>query len=95
MQTKKISQTTIDIQVRFFQAIDVLIQQKKLKGLKTFCGIYGLEKAKYTKLKNAMLPPKKESVYKLIEIDALTYLVKDFKVSADWLLTGRGDKMFK
>ena len=36
----------------------------------------------------------KECPYKLIDIDALAYLVKDFGVSSDWLLLGRG-KMFK
>lgn len=28
--------------------------------------------------------------YKVIDIDALSYIVQDYKVSADWLLTWRG-----
>jgi hypothetical protein len=94
MEVKKISQTTIDIQVRFFQAINMLIAQKKLRGMKTFCGNYDFSKAKYTNLKNAMLPPHRESKYKLIDIEALHHIVKDYGVSAEWLLTGSGG-MFK
>ena len=38
--------------------------------------------------------PMDERLYKVIDIDALSSICKDFGVSADWLLTGRG-KMLK
>jgi len=38
-----------------------------------------------------MKEPEKISRYKFIDIQALYYLVKDYKISAHWLLTGEGD----
>lgn len=93
MKAKQLSPQTIAIQERFFHAINTLIESGKLAGMKTFCGDYGLHKAKYTRLRNAMLSHR-ETDYRLIDLDGLHFLVKEYKVSADWLLTGRG-KMFK
>lgn len=94
MEVKKISDQTTAIQERFFRAINALIESGKLAGMKTFCGEYGLHKAKYTNLRNAILAPKRETKYRLIDIEALHYLVKDYNVNANWLLTGRGS-MFR
>jgi hypothetical protein len=75
------------IQSRFFKALNTLIRQEKIHTLNSFCLKYGLHKSKYYELRDG-------GHYKFIDIDALNYLVKDYGVSADWLITGKG-KMFR
>lgn len=91
---KSINPRAIAIQERFFQALDILIESKELPGLKTFCTDNNLNRTKYSRIKNALGKPIEESTYKMIDIDALAAICKDFGVSAEWLLLGRG-KMLK
>lgn len=91
---KSINPRAIAIQERFFQALDFLIDSKKLSGLKTFCTDNNLNRTKYSRIKNALGKPIEESTYKMIDIDALAAICKDFGVSPEWLLLGRG-KMLK
>lgn len=91
MEAKKVRPTAHDIQMRFFEAVDMLIESKRLKGLKTFCETYGLHRAKYSNIRTHIKDEtKKGTGYKLIDIDALSYLVVEYNVSADWLLRGHG-----
>lgn len=71
----------LEITVRFFEAIDMIIAQKRMRGLQTFTSKYGLNHRNFCKTKNNILRIKQEW---------LTYLVRDFDVSARWLLTGKG-----
>lgn len=91
---KSINPHAIAIQERFFQALDILIESKELPGLKTFCTDNNLNRTKYSRIKNALGKPIEESTYKMIDIDALAAICKDFGVSPEWLLLGRG-KMLK
>lgn len=90
MQAKTVRPQVLAIQSRFFEAIEMLIQSGKIKGLQTFCTEYGLHRPKYSNLRNHPEEPKPNTGYKFIDLDALHYLVADFGVSADWLLTGKG-----
>lgn len=94
MDQKIIRPQVHDIQKRFFQALDTLIQGGRIRGLKTFCNQYGLHRPKYsnirTGIRNEGKVDNRDSGYKLIDIDAMAYLVSDYGVSADWLLLGRG-----
>jgi excisionase family DNA binding protein len=93
MRKKPLSKTTCDIQARFFEAIDMLIAQMQISSLDFFCYKYGLLKPKYYQIKSGK--NQNDSRYAIhIDIDALTYLVCDYDVSAEWLLTGEGG-MFK
>jgi transcriptional regulator with XRE-family HTH domain len=87
MNCKTISTTTQEIQDRFFEAMNELIAQEKI-SMRYFCRKYDLNRIKYLRLKAG------NRGYKVIDIDALTYLSKDYNVSAEWLLTGDGN-MFK
>lgn len=94
MEVKPVRPQAKAIQERFFEAIDALIEKGEIAGLKTFCNQYNLHRPKYSNIRTQMKDPDRGIGYKFIDIDALAYLVKDYKVSSDWLLLGRG-KMFK
>ncbi len=90
MEAKTIRPKVHEIQKRFFEAIDILIESKKITGLLPFCKEYNLHRPKYSNIRSLVKENKPGTGYKLIDIDALAYLVDDYKISADWLLTGRG-----
>lgn len=71
------------IHSRFFQAIDELVMAKKMRGKNSFATKYDLNKGNFYKLRTN---PSAE-----FQLCYLTYLVEDFGVSANWLLTGKGD----
>lgn len=77
-------QECLDITRRFFEALDMIKEQKRIRGLQTFTREYG---ENYWNVHTA----KKEGLR--IKQEWLTYLVRDYDVSAKWLLTGRG-RMF-
>lgn len=91
---KSINPKAIEIQRRFFSALEFVIASKQLKGLKTFCENHDLNRTKYSRIKNDLEKPLDEMTYKMIDIDALAGICTDFGVSAEWLLLGRG-KMLK
>jgi hypothetical protein len=94
MKSKELSRDAEEIQRRFFEALNMLISQGRLDGLQTFCRQYGLNRPKYSNLRMSLTAGHSAAPYKYIDIEALAYLVKDYGVSADWLLTGAGG-MFK
>ncbi len=89
MKIKKIAQETIDIQDRFFMTIDKLIEMNKISGLQPFCAKYGLNPKKYSSIRSQIRGQEGNHLYKIIDIQALAYLARDYKVSAKWLLTGK------
>lgn len=90
MEARVVTNVTQAVQSRFFIAIDMLISQGALPGLQTFCTDYDLHKAKYSNLRTAMRNPEHGTKYKFIDIDAMVYLARDYKISCEWLLLGRG-----
>lgn len=91
---KSINPRAIAIQERFFEALDFLVASKGLSGLKTFCDDNKLNRTKYSRIKNDLGKPIEEMTYKMIDIDALAAICKDYGVSPEWLLLGQG-KMLK
>lgn len=91
MESKIVRQDAFEIQARFFEALSVLIESKMISGLSAFCKTYNLHRPKYSNIRTSIKDKAKPGTgYKFIDIDAPAYLVKDFGISADWLLTGRG-----
>lgn len=91
---KSINPRAIEIQRRFFEALEMAISLERINGLKGFCDEHKLNRTKYSRIKDGMDKLLDEMKYKMIDIDALTAICKDFGVSAEWLLLGRG-KMLK
>lgn len=79
----KISEHGILITKRFFFVIDLLKQQKKIRGLHTFTQKYCINYWNMTTVK-------KEPNTHILKPEWLSYLVNDYGVSAHYLLTGVG-----
>lgn len=93
MEARPVRPLAKDIQKRFFEALNQLMENGTIKRLKHFTGEYGLHEAKYVELRAVYLKGG-VSKYNFIDIDAPGYLVRDYGVSGDWLLTGKGN-MFR
>lgn len=78
---------SIQIINRFYQAIGELVAMKRIRGKKTFADLYGINHGNFARVSTN---PQSD----MFQISWLSYIVKDFNVSPEWLLTGRG-KMFK
>lgn len=79
MQTKD-SQKIIR---RFFQALQYLKDQRIIRGKQTFTRQFGINRWN-------MNTVEKEPSRDMFQTAWLSYLVTEYGVSAEWLLTGRG-----
>lgn len=86
---KCVNPKAIEIQRRFFEALEMAIEAGKITGIQGFCKDHNFNRPKYSRLRN-----NEDGQYKAIDIDALAAICTDFGVSAEWLLLGRG-KMLK
>lgn len=82
-----ISPEGVSITKRFFEAIDMLKAQKKIRGLQTFTKIYKINRGNMNMVK---WNPDKS----VLKPEWMVYLVRDFGVSSEWLILGKGG-MFK
>lgn len=77
------NQMTLDVMQRFFQALDSLIEDKTIRGLQTYCRLYGIDK-------RHLYAQKKDIGRGYFEVYWLMPLIQEYKVSSDWLLFGKG-----
>lgn len=75
------------IVIRFYIAINELINRKELRGVQTFTKKYDIDRRAFKRIE---ANPQMKS----FDCGWLNYLVKDFNVNPEWILTGRG-AMFK
>lgn len=68
---------------RFFEALHTLIASKAIRGKQTFTREYGINRWNLNTLEG-------DHSRDIFQPAWLTYLVRDFGVSATWLLTGVG-----
>ena len=69
---------------RFYEAIARLKDDKKIRGLKTFSHRYGIND------RNIWLQ-RREPERNIFQPAWLSYMVRDYAVSATWLLLGEGE----
>jgi hypothetical protein len=69
---------------RFFQALQYLKEQKIIRGVQTFTREHDINRRNLYLLQ-------KDHTRDIFQVAWLTYLIRDYNVSAIWLLTGRGD----
>lgn len=81
-----ISDTTLRINERFFEAVDLLKRKRTLGGLSAFAKRYHVVLGNLYTIKTQQSGA--------IKAEYLHYLVRDYGISAEWLLTGEGD-MFR
>lgn len=91
MESKTIRKKAQDIQDRFFEALDLLIESGEISSLAAFCKEHDLHRAKYSNLRTFSKDKDKPGTgYKFIDIDALAYLCENHNISSDWILSGKG-----
>lgn len=87
-RTRVYKQDTLDIQKRYFDVMQELIDAKRLPGgLAGFCDTYGFDRRHW-------YAQKADNGKGYFEVAWLIPLIKYFHVSANWLLLGTG-KRFK
>lgn len=82
-----ISKEGIEVTKRFFEAIDILKAQKRMRGLLTFTKAHSINYWNINTVRN-------QPDVSVLKPEWITYLVLDYGISAEWVLTGRGG-MFK
>lgn len=83
----KISNDGQKITKRFFEAMDALKESGHIRGIQTFTTTYDINRWNLYTVKNN---PERS----VLKPEWIYLLVKDFGVSADWIITGRGE-MFR
>lgn len=68
---------------RFFDALQILIENKVIRGKQTFATRYGINRRNMYSLE-------KEPGRDIFQVAWLEYLANDYMVSPVWLLTGKG-----
>ena len=82
-----VSPEGIAIAKRFFEAIDMLKAQKVIRGLQTFTNAYNINRWN-------MNTVKAQPEVRVLKPEWIVYLVRDYGVSAEWILLGK-EPMFK
>lgn len=78
-----ISREGVLVTKRFFEAIDMLKAQKKIRGLQTFTNRYDINRWNLVTVRT-------QPEVSVLKPEWIVYLVRDYGISADWILLGRG-----
>jgi hypothetical protein len=71
---------------RFFEALFDLKERKVIRGKQTFTRRYGINNRNFWLLEQ-------DKSRDILQLAWISYLVRDFDVSAEWIMTGQG-KMY-
>lgn len=78
-----ISSEGVAVTKRFFEAIDMLKAQKRMRGLLTFTKAHDIN---YWNINTVKAQPE----VSVLKPEWIVYLVSDYGISADWILLGKG-----
>lgn len=80
--------TTVSKQImeRFYSALDAIIESKKIRGVNTYCRLYEIDRRNF-------IAQRKDLDRGWFQVSWLQPMVREYGVSARWLLTGFG-RMF-
>ena len=76
------TEQSTQIMQRFFTALEIIIANKMIRGTQTYCRLYGIER------RNLILQ-RKDLTRGHFQASWLVPMVKNYGISADWLLTGK------
>lgn len=69
---------------RFYSALDAIIARKDIRGVSTYCRLYGIDRRN-------LIAQRKDLNRGWFQVSWLQPMVKEYGVNAKWLLTGIGD----
>lgn len=75
------------IMTRFYTALDAIIARKDIRGVQTYCRLYGIDRRNF-------VAQRKDLDRSIFELSWMQPMIKQYSVNAEWLLTGYGE-MFK
>lgn len=80
---------TINKQImeRFYSALDAIIESKKIRGVQTYCRLYDIDRRNF-------IAQRKDPERGWFQLYWLYPMVREYGVSARWLITGYG-RMFE
>lgn len=81
------TQVSKQIMQRFYDALDAIIAMKKIRGVNTYCRLNEIDRRNF-------LAQKKDLDRGWFQVSWIQPMVREYGVSARWLLTGFG-KMFE
>ena len=84
MPSTEIPKAAIDINARFFQAVDYLVETRKIRGLKTLATLWDVSRFSLTWAKNH--PEEKR-----LKLEYIYYIARDYNISLNWLFFGKGE----
>lgn len=73
----------IGVTIRFYEAVNFLIENGKIRGKQTYCNLAGIDKRAYYRQES-------DNEASLIQFFWIIPLVTEFNINAKWLLTGKG-----
>lgn len=77
------SNSTKQVISRFYEALDAIIAQKKIRGVNTYCRLYEIDRRN-------LLAQRKDLERGWFQVSWLVPMVREYGVSSSWLLTGFG-----
>lgn len=81
------TQITKNVMERFYIALDAIIAKGDIRGVNTYCTRYDIDRRN-------LIANRKDLDRGWFQVSWLYPMVKEYGVSAEWLLTGAG-RMFK
>ena len=81
---RKYSDSSLRVMERFFQAFEICRKMKLIGSVTAFCKDHGIDKAHF-------YTQRKDPSSGFFQVGWIVPLIEDCKISAHWLMTGRGE----